>query len=353
MTSDFVLGTDYTFDAAGMVREGRFDPSVLLAPPGDQPALFDLPAGVPLGGLAVPARRVAAMTWPQREARIQQLLNFADLLFYQASWSARNDGGPRTVVAVAGMLSGGNDSTAAVYAMRPHLTHLIHADTGVCLAVTREFTVKVAADLGIPLLIPRAPRPEDSYVAMVREHGFPGPGRHARMMNRLKERAWRAARKELVTDGWRQRMIQVAGRRRDESAARADVPEMQRDRSVVWVSPMVLWTKLDLNTWRRMHAGIPPALSGYRYRVGERRQGPIPQNPVYDNLHYSGECICGAKSRPGEREWLFEWFGDDPAVQLIRELEAELAGREDIPPEYRIWGAGGGPDRCTTGLCND
>jgi 3'-phosphoadenosine 5'-phosphosulfate sulfotransferase (PAPS reductase)/FAD synthetase len=332
--TDFVLGTDYTFDAEQLVREGLYHPSVLLAPPGGQPALFDVPAAVPFGGLALTARQVAALTRPQREDRVGQLLNLADLLFYQAWIFARNHGGPRTVVAAAGMLSGGNDSTAAVYAMqqRKHLTHLVHADTGICLAGTRAFVHEVAADLGLPLLTPRAPRPEDSYVAMVREHGFPGPARHARMMQRLKERAWRAARRQLVTDGYRQRMIQVAGRRRDESAARAGVPEMQRDNSVVWVSPMVLWTKFDLNTFRLM------------YRV--------PVNPVYEHLHYSGECLCGSNSRPGEREWLFEWFGDDPAVQLIRQLEAELAGREDIPLAHRIWG-NGGSRRCASGLCNE
>jgi 3'-phosphoadenosine 5'-phosphosulfate sulfotransferase (PAPS reductase)/FAD synthetase len=329
--TDFTLGTDYTFDAARLIGEGFYDPSAQVAPAAET-TLFDVESPVPLGGLALTARQVAAMTWPQRERRIEHLRGFADLLFYQAYRFARRHGGQRVVVATAGMLSGGNDSTATVYAMRRHLTHLVHADTGVCLAPTREFVRQVAADLGLPLLIPRARGPEDSYVAMVRAHGFPGPAMHARMMNRLKERAWREARRELVTDGHRQRMIQVAGRRRDESDRRADVPEMQREDSVVWVSPMVLWTKLDLNTFRRMHG--------------------VPVNPVYAHLHYSGECLCGANAQPGEREWLFEWFGDDPAVHLIRQLEAELAGREDIPPGRRIWGNGSG-GRCARGLCNE
>ena len=209
----------------------------------------------------------------------------------------------------------------------------MHADTGVCLSVTRQFVRQVAADLGLPLIISRAPRPEDQYAAMVRERGFPGPARHGYMMNRLKQRAWREARRQLVTGGRRQRIIQVAGRRRDESGRRASVPEMQREDSVVWVSPMIFWTKPDLNTYRRMYQ--------------------VPVNPVYDLLHYSGECLCGSHARPGEREWLLDWFPDDPAVLELARLERELAARADIPPERRIWGCGGASTRCITGLCNE
>lgn len=310
---DFINDQDFRFDAAVLMRDGRFD-----CPP------FEL---------ALPGEQVAALSWAQRERRVLHLENLAELLFRQARLFARNHGGKRAVVASVGMLSGGQDSTATVYAMRRHLTHLVHADTGVCLSTTREFVRQVAADLGLPLLIPRSPRPQDSYVAQVREHGFPGPARHERMMQRLKERAWREARRQLVTNGRAQRMIQVAGRRRAESGRRANVPEMQREDSVVWVSPMVLWTKPDLNTYRRMYN--------------------VPVNPVYELLHYSGECLCGCNALAGEREWLFAWFPDDPAVIELMQLEAELAGRADIPARHRVWGCGGASRRCVRGMCNE
>lgn len=207
--TDFIPGKDFSFDVPFLVQEGFFDPGVLIAK-ADQPTLFDVPSPVPLAGLAVRGAQVAALSWADRERRVHQLLNFADLLLYQAGLFARNHGGQRQVTATVGMLSGGNDSTTAVYAMRRHLTHLVHADTGMCLNVTRQFVRKVAGDLGKPLIIARAPRPEDQYVTIVRERGFPGPARHTYMMNRLKERAWREARRQLVTDGRRQRIIQVA-----------------------------------------------------------------------------------------------------------------------------------------------
>lgn len=304
-------GEDYVFDVEFLVREGLYE-------------------GDPFT-LAATEEQVAAMSWADRELRVLYLENLADLLLYQAHNFAMTHGGSRVVAATVGMFSGGADSTAAVYVMRRHLTHLVHADTGKCLSLTRVFVRKTAARLGLPLIVPRAPREQDQYDALVLERGFPGPAMHAKMYNRLKERAWEEARRRLIDDGWRQRIIQVAGRRRTESANRANVPEMQRVHSVMWVSPMVLWTKMDLNTYRKMY--------------------DIPVNPVYEMLHYSGECLCGANARAGEREWLFEWFGDDPAVLELMDLEHQLAGRDDIDPARRLWGRGGG-GRCMSGICN-
>ena len=52
------------------------------------------------------------------------------------------------------------------------------------------------------------------------------------MMQRLKERTWREARRSLVINGRAQRMIQVAGPCCAELDRRASVPEMQREDSV-------------------------------------------------------------------------------------------------------------------------
>lgn len=308
---NLAYGEDYFFDVEFLVREGLYD--------GDPFAL------------AATEEQVAALSWAERERRVLHLEGLADLLLYQAHSYARTHGGDRAVAATVGMFSGGADSTATVYVMRRHLTHLVHADTGKCLSLTRAFVRKTAAELGLPLIIPRAPREQDQYDALVLERGFPGPAMHNKMYNRLKERAWEEARRQLIDNGRRQRIIQVAGRRRAESANRANVPEMQRVHSVMWVSPMVLWTKMDLNTYRKMY--------------------DVPVNPVYEMLHYSGECLCGANARAGEREWLFEWFGDDPAVLELIDLERQLAGRDDIDPKRKLWGCGGG-GRCMSGICN-
>jgi 3'-phosphoadenosine 5'-phosphosulfate sulfotransferase (PAPS reductase)/FAD synthetase len=297
-------------------------------------ARFKFPLTLP-EHLILSPDQVAMLNSGQREDRVVELTALADYLFTHAKVIAETHMSGRwnrKIVAAAGMFSGGNDSTVMAYVMRKHLTHLIHADTGVGLQATRQFVEETAAALGLPLLTPTAPRPEDRYSALVRQYGFPGPGMHTKMYNRLKERAWREARRHLVTDGHHQRMIFVAGRRRNESTRRAKVPELEREDSVVWVSPMVLWTKLDLNTYRRMH--------------------DIPVNPVYEVLHMSGECLCGCYAQEGEREWLFRWFPEDGSIRQIQQLERMLGGRENIPAECRIWGRDGQARKCMTGVCN-
>lgn len=289
---------------------------------------IDLPRG-----LALTPDEAAALPWDARVARVGRLQKLSGQILGQAREIAETDHGPRDVVSVAALVSGGRDSVTMLHVMREHLTHIVFADTGTGVTVTREFIRKVASDTGLPFIEARAPRAEDSYDVMVRERGFPGPGMHGKMYNRLKERAFRQARRELITDGRTQRVIFVAGRRRSESARRATVPELEREDSVVFCSPMVLWTRPDLNAYGRLH--------------------DVPVNPVYEMLHLSGECLCGCFAQEGEREWTFGCLPDDPAIRRLRALEDELADRDDIPPGRRIWGCGGQARACPAGECNE
>jgi 3'-phosphoadenosine 5'-phosphosulfate sulfotransferase (PAPS reductase)/FAD synthetase len=278
------------------------------------------------GHLDMTANEVARLAMPQRRARIDELVVLADSLLDQALDLAATHmigrgGRPREIAGIVGMYSGGNDSTTLAHLMRSRLTHLGHANTGIGISKTRDFVRETAAGyFGLPLLERSATRSADGYRHLVLERGFPGPAQHFKMYQRLKERAFNAMRDELVENPYRQRVVFVAGRRRDESARRAEVPEMERERSIMWVSPMALWTKLDMNLYRAGHG--------------------IPVNPVSEILHMSGECLCGSFAKPGEFEWLVEWFADDEGVQFIAELEELLEGREDIPPERRKWGWG-------------
>jgi DNA modification methylase len=61
-------------------------------------------------------------------------------------------------------------------------------------------------------------------------------------------------------------------------------------------------------------------------------------NEVADVLHMSGECLCGAFARPGEREEVAFWFPDDFAA--IADLEDAVASRDDIAPRRKRWGWG-------------
>lgn len=168
--------------------------------------------------------------------------------------------------------------------------------------------------------------PPKSYRDLVLEEvdghprGFPGPALHWLMYTRLKERCLDQVRRELVTNGRRQRVVFLAGRRRSESARRQNIALHERRDSVVWVSPLANWTKLDLGTYRQMFSDVP-------------------QNRVTDLIHMSGECLCGAFAAPGELEEIRFWFPE--AAAQIDALAAELAAAGVGEPRCR-WGHGEG-----------
>lgn len=258
---------------------------------------------------------VALLNGGQREDRVTRLVEESNSILDLAieSFVTQDD---KELAGVVGLFSGGNDSTTLCHVMLSRISHLAHANTTIGIEETREFVRSTSRAWSKPLLEFTPPRESDHYRALVLAHGFPGPGHHYKMYQRLKERALNEVRRRLVTSR-SQRVVYLAGRRRTESARRANVPAAERENSVVWVSPMVNWTKLDLNTYRLM-------------------RGDVPVNRVTDLIHMSGECLCGSFAHKGELDEIAEWF---PAVaQSIRDLEREIADRTDIPHERKTWG---------------
>lgn len=271
-----------------------------------------------------PAEIVATLTRPDRELRVTRLIQQAHDL-YDAGVAEHLNG--RTVTASCVLFSGGNDSTTLAHIFKDRATHAIHANTTIGIEQTRQFVRDTCEAWGLPLIEKVAPV---SYRELVLERGFPGPAMHFKMYQRLKERALREARRELVTDGRTERVVFIAGRRRQESKRRADVPLSERDGSVIWVSPLAFWTKLDLNTYRLMHPGIP-------------------RNPASDTLHMSGECLCGAFAHRGELDEIGEWFPEVRAEIEALEAEVRAAGHQE---PFCTWGHGQGkPTEETGALC--
>lgn len=225
------------------------------------------------------------------------------------------------IAAVVIMWSGGNDSNTLAHMMRSILTHAGHANTGIGIEDTRAFVRETCKAWGLPLI---EKRPPISYEALVLERGFPGPAQHYKMYQRLKERCFRQIRAELVGNPRKERVLFVAGRRRDESRRRAgkagkdQIPLYERDGSIVWVSPMANWTKLDINTYRMVHPDVP-------------------HNPVSDHIHMSGECLCGSFAKPGELDSI-EFFYPE-VVKYIKKLEIKVAAK-GIAEERCTWGWG-------------
>lgn len=243
-----------------------------------------------------------------------------DLLDLTIERHVTNDG--RMVAATVILFSGGNDSTVLAHLFREQADYAAHANTTIGIEKTRDFVRNTCEEWGLSLLERKPPRESDHYRALVLDQGFPGPGHHFKMFQRLKERVIEQIQRELVGNPYKERVVFLAGRRRDESQRRATIPEMERTGSRVYVSPLVNWTKADLTTYRLM-------------------QGDVPVNEVSDLIHMSGECLCGSFASAGEREEIGYWFPE--IFEEIAALEAEIADRDDIPGHRKTWGWGADP----------
>ena len=266
---------------------------------------------------------VASLTRPQREQRVTRLVEQAHQIV-DKGWELA-EGRMRAAWCI--LYSGGNDSTVLAHMMRHRADYAVHANTTIGIEATRQFVRDTCASWDLPLLERTAPV---SYREMVKAHGFPGPGWHFRMYQRLKERPLDEVRAELVTDRRRQRVLFIAGRRRAESRRRVNIPLYEKDGSAIWVSPLAMWTKLDMNTYRLM-------------------AGDVPVNLVSQKLHMSGECLCGAFAKPNELEEIRFWFPEVAAEIDQLEAEARAAGHKE---PFSRWGHGKGKPTDKTGpLC--
>lgn len=261
---------------------------------------------------------VSALSRHEREERVRLLVHQSQNIVTRAVEGHVNADG-RALVATVVLFSGGNDSTVLAHLMRDRATHAAHANTTIGLEATREFVRRSCAAWALPLLEFTPPRTRDHYENLVIDQGFPGPGHHFKMYQRLKERSLEEVRRQLVHNPYRERVIFLAGRRRTESARRATIPAVERRGSTVWVSPLVNWTNFDLTTYRLLHADVPV-------------------NDVTNLIHMSGECLCGSFAKPGEREEIAFWF---PSFEdHIQELEERVSRVAGIPDHRRRWGWG-------------
>lgn len=219
------------------------------------------------------------------------------------------------VAATVVLYSGGNDSTTLAHLFRNRATHAAHCNTGIGIEQTRDFVRNTCEEWGLPLI---EVHPPTSYEELVVDQGFPGPAHHFKMYQRLKERGLRQVRKQLVSNPREERVLMLAGRRRNESERRMLIPECDRVGSMVFVSPLVNWTKLDLNEYRRQHPDVP-------------------RNEVSDLIHMSGECLCGAFAHKGELEEIGYWFPEVAAHIAELEDRVRAAGH---PEERCRWGWG-------------
>ncbi len=197
------------------------------------------------------------------------------------------------LTATLGLFSGGNDSTTFMHLLRSEFDSAVHVNTGIGVAETRQYVRDCCTAWDLPLIVERPP-PGASYRDLVLAYGFPGPASHRLMYSMLKERALREVRRQHVSDHRAERVLFVAGMRYFESDRRSRNTEAtHRDGSVVWCSPLIWWTG--------------------RHMAEYRERFEVPRNEVSDNLHMSGECLCGSYAAPGELDHLRFWYPETAA----------------------------------------
>lgn len=270
-----------------------------------------------------PGEVVAALSTAERHERLAHLIEYADRIV-DAAIEEHIDG--HVLTATATLFSGGSDSTVLLHLMRGRSDYAIHANTGIGIEQTREFVRETTAAWGVPLIEKHAP---DAYRDLVLENGFPGPPMHARMYQRLKERPLMQARRDLVREPSTERVLFLAGRRRSESRRRAQVPVHERRGSIIWASPLVNWTSLDLSMYKR--------------------EFDVPSSDASNLMHMSGECLCGAFAKPGELDEITFWFPQVGAAIRALEAEARAAG---IPEPLCRWGHGQGRSSQSGPMCD-
>ena len=264
------------------------------------------------------------MTSEEREKRVLHLIADANRIIDAA---LETHLGTHQLMATCILFSGGNDSTVLAHLFRTRATHAIHCNTTIGIEQTRQFVRDTCKEWGLPLMEEMAPT---TYRELVIDQGFPGPGHHYKMYQRLKERGLMQARRKLVSNPRKERVLYLAGRRKAESKRREGIPEHERRGSIIWASPLANWEKLDLNTYRRMFPDVP-------------------NNEVSDLLHMSGECLCGAFARPNELEEIRFWFPNVAAEIDALEKEVEEAGHA---PERCKWGYRPGERSRVGALCS-
>lgn len=206
-----------------------------------------------------------------------------------------------------------------LYLFKDIADYALHIRTGIGLDETYEYVVDTCNKFNIPIKT-YSPDEQNTYENLIKVYGFPGPSQHFLMYQRLKERSLRKAVKENNIPK-KERIVFLSGKRRDESVRRMLSPEFERNRSVVWISPIVNWTKADINLFRKLNPDIPRSF-------------------VSDMIHMSGECLCGAFAKVGEREQLKLFFPEFD--QRLSALENMVNEESECPPERRVWGWGVG-----------
>lgn len=215
---------------------------------------------------------------------------------------------------VFALFSGGHDSlcSTALAAKHPSFSGVVHINTGIGIAETREFVRETCREHGWPLL---EMHPDaKTYRDLVVEFGMPGgPRAHNTQYFWLKQRQVRRLVREHKRDR-NDRVGLVTGIRVSESDRRmvsVMAKPVHRIGGQLWINPILEWTKFDCLDFMEAEG--------------------LERSPVVDRLERSGECLCGALAHWSEIRDIEIWY-PDAAAELHRyeQLARDHGHLEDV-----------------------
>ncbi|HTH22745.1 MAG TPA: phosphoadenosine phosphosulfate reductase family protein [Nitrososphaeraceae archaeon] len=200
-----------------------------------------------------------------------------------------------------GLFSGGKDSLVACHLMQDKLDGVLYCKTGIGLDENVAYVKDTCQTFGWKLEIVE-PKKGETYADFIRKFGFPHSGIHSSIMGYLK---WHPMRKFARENP----CTFVSGRRKKESRRRtlklkSDTEHFPREK-MSFYSPLYSWTTRDVFDY----------IKRFKLRLC----------PVYDTLHMSGDCLCGAFSESGEAELIATFHSY--MAERIKILEQTYGGR--------------------------
>ncbi len=200
-----------------------------------------------------------------------------------------------------GLFSGGKDSLVSCLVAK--VKEVLYCRTGVGLNedYVKEMCDKFNWELNIV-----EPKINEAFEDFVRKFSFPHQGMHSAIMGFLKYhpiRKWHREQEKLGRD-----ITFISGRRKKESKRRMRMKSVTASNvmeRMKFFSPIFDWETVDVWDYIKKHN--------------------LKRSPIYETMHMSGDCMCGAFSKRGESQWL-NIFHPEIAKRFL-ELEKKYGGK--------------------------